>query len=127
MIANIVYDIACGYVSEKPQKEYIRNLSINWINTLLFESLNTENSIRQSLGMEQLTTAPIIKSITDDIDYRDSLLRVSIPYGLASFIYRNDDDGDGRADYYRNLFISSLNDFETYNDSEVKDVYWGDE
>ena len=85
-----------------------RDFSVPYMNILLQEAFNCENSMRERDGQSLLLTAPIISSIDDEVPYHDELVRAAMPYGLA-WKYQQEAGNNGLASQYRNMFIDAVN------------------
>lgn len=83
------------------------NLAPAYMNILLQESFNAENSIRAADGEPELSSAPWVTSLDDDIVYHDSITRAALPYGLA-WQYHQDAENHDLAAQYRELFTANV-------------------
>ena len=112
MIGTEVYELALSYVFErKNQDADYKEFFPMFINTVMQEALTYENMIRRKTGKVALSVAPKITEadMEKELDFSESLCRVALPYGVASFYYQ--DEGDNyRAQDYRNRFIGALED-----------------
>lgn len=84
------------------------NLAPAYMNILMQEAFNCENSMRVRDGQSELATAPFVTSLNDTVDYHDSLTRVAFPFGLA-WQYHQDADHIQLATKYRSMFEDSVN------------------
>lgn len=127
MTANEIYTLALSFLSETPAgNETLEALAPGWISLLLQEALDQENLLRRFDGEKELTAAPQIRDLGEEIDYHPSILRVALPYGLASFFYI-DDENDYRAQDFRARYISALEDTTRLREEPIVDCYGGDE
>lgn len=85
-----------------------KKFSLPFLNILLQESFNAENSIRKALGEEILAQAPLLQSLDEEIPYHDSITKGALPYGLA-WQYRVEAMDNYWAAVYRNLFETAIN------------------
>ncbi len=122
MTAQEIYALSLSFLSEKPQKNDLRDFILPWLNLLLQEALPYENQRRRGLGEAKLVVAPVITAWEQEVPYGADLVGVALPYGLASLLFQ-DDDNDYRALMYRNLYLSALDDAAPYCPQEVVDVY----
>lgn len=83
------------------------NLTTAYLNILMQEALDCENSIREYFGETTLTSAPFISSLDSVIPYHDSLVRAAFPYGLA-WQYHQDAGNFQEATKYRDLFTDAV-------------------
>lgn len=95
---------------------------VGWTNIVLHEALDAENSIRRNLSETELTSAQTVTSSSDVLTYHDQLLYTALPYGIAAQAY-TDDDNDYRANKYRQMFISGLEDCSKATYETVEDAY----
>ena len=84
------------------------NLATSYMNILLQESFNAENSIRAADGEAELASAPWVTDLDDDVPYHDQITRAALPYGLA-WQYHQDAGNHDLAAQYRELFTNGVN------------------
>lgn len=84
-----------------------KRFSVSFLNILLQEALNAENSLRAAEGGEILLSAPLLTDLDTEIPYHDSIVRGALPYGLA-WQYRQEAMDNYWATVYRNLFTEAL-------------------
>lgn len=90
-----------------------KKFSVQFLNILLQEALNVENSIREAEGVEKLGQAPLLQNLDEEIPYHDSIVRTAFPYGLA-WQYRQEAMDNYWATIYRNLFTEALQNATVY-------------
>ena len=125
MTGNEVFDAAAAYLAQTRQdSEEWKPFVPHWLNLLLEESLPYENAWRTMQGLELLQTAPCLTQDTMDepLEYHEALVRIALPYGLASDFWR-DDDNDYRANYFRARYVSALEDCLRGEQQPIEDVY----
>ena len=83
-------------------------LSVPYMNILLQEALECENSMRERDGQAVLAAAPLVTGETDIIPYHDDLVRAAFPYGLA-WQFHQESGNFSLAAQYRNMFIDAVN------------------
>lgn len=93
-----------------------------WLNVLLAEALDTENSIRAFEGREPLAQAPVLAGPDDPVPYADSICRRALPYGLAAWLW-TDEDEEYRVQDYRGRYVSGLSECAKAVSESVVDVY----
>ncbi len=124
---NDIYAVALSYIGEtSTTMPDLNGFVLGWINQLLQEALPYENSVRERNEDTLLTTAPTLTSLTDTVSYCDDITRIALPYGLAVYIYQDDDDKQFSI-MYRQKFINALKDAEKYNAEDIEDEYDVDE
>lgn len=129
MTVNDLYALSASFLSESTTSIGLTDYVLGWTNLLLAESLPYENSIRgwaADATKPVLLVAPTLTALTDIIPYSDTIVRVALPYGLASYFFQ-DDDNDYRTSMYRNQYINALNDAKKAIVADIEDVYGGDE
>lgn len=125
MTGNEVFDAAAAYLAQTRQdSEEWKPFVPHWLNLLLEESLSYENAWRTMNGLELLQTAPCLTQDTMDepLEYHEALVRIALPYGLASDFWR-DDDNDYRANDFRARYVSALEDCLRGEPQPIEDVY----
>lgn len=104
-----IYVIAAAFIGDREYDDTDeRDLSVPYMNVLLQETLNCENSIRKMHDEPLLGTAPVIDSLDNGLVYHDELVRAAFPYGLA-WQYHQEAGNLGLAAQYRNMFIEAVN------------------
>lgn len=103
MTANEIFDnvLALCYSEESDKESYTSFKGM--LNIILAETFEMNNVRRNILGKELLTEIPIVKELTDEIDYEPMILRTAVTYGVAGMLYAEDDD-TGMGEYYRNKY-----------------------
>lgn len=79
----------------------------HYMNILLQEALDVENTLRDRDGQEQLTAAPIVTDMADEVPYHDVLCRAAFPYGLV-WLFHQEEENHGLASQYRNMFVEAV-------------------
>ena len=108
MTVREVYVVAAAFIGDRENDDLDeRDLTIPYINVLLQEALNCENSIRAKNGDRELESAPYVTDLDDALVYHDSLVRSAFPYGLA-WQYHQEAGNLSLASQYRNMFIDAV-------------------
>lgn len=63
------------------------------LNILIAENFDINNSLRIQKKSEPLEEIPYISDLTDELTYEDIFNRQILPYGLAGYLYMEDDPG----------------------------------
>lgn len=87
LTAMEIFTTACSYISQTVEdSEDITGFAPAWLNVLLAECLETENTLRRMDGQAELEEAPRVsgETMSMEIPYHDALTRIALPYGLAS-------------------------------------------
>lgn len=88
-------------------KKTTRGYVIPYMNILLQEALETENSIRASHGEPELGNAPVVEEMENGLVYHDALVRAAFPYGLAWQFHQNAGNLQ-LAEKYRGMFEDAV-------------------
>jgi hypothetical protein len=86
-----LYSLAKSMMFEKTTSKDYDNYYLPWINVLLSENFDINNSIRTREGLAVLTEIPTVSKTTDVLPYEDVVNREILPYGLASKFFIDDD------------------------------------
>lgn len=118
-----VYEAALAIVPElRSEAPDIERYALNWINLVLAECFETENSILFNEGKPLLEKIPSLNSLSDTIPYHDDICRIAIPYGIVEHAF-TDDDNDYRANKFRARFVQALKEASFCCFTDVVDVY----
>lgn len=127
LTAMEIFTTACSYISQTVEdSEDIIGFAPAWLNVLLAECLETENTLRRMDGQAELEEAPRVsgETMSMEIPYHDALTRIALPYGLASDVYRDADD-NYRVKKFRDLYIAALEEAVRGEGETVVDAYAG--
>ncbi len=127
MKAYDIYKGAVALMFEKPgQDKSFEEMFPQLLSSLLGEALPYENSTRLLRGKEKLTSAPIITSLEDEVDYSEEICRVALPFGVCAYFFQ--DDGESSSSLmYRERFVNALSDAARCSFEDISDVYGGNE
>ena len=108
MTAQEIYEAALAYVYEyKDRDRDYRSFFLPFLNALLCECLPYENAEREAVGGEVLERAPVIAEMAEAVPYAEHIVRIALPYGVASLYFQ--DEGDTyKMERYRNMYIEAL-------------------
>ena len=117
------YEMAVGFLPEdKSDNTEMQKFMVKWCNQLLVETFANENSYRRAEELPELSEVPKVESQNEEIPYNERLVRAAFPYGMARWVFRENDDIDGSREYYT-LYAAAANDSTPVNLAEVQDVY----
>nr|WP_302958520.1 hypothetical protein [Ruthenibacterium lactatiformans] len=125
LTAMEIFTTACSYISQTVEdSEDIIGFAPAWLNVLLAECLETENTLRRMDGQAEFEEAPRVsgETMSMEIPYHEALTRIALPYGLASDVYRDADD-NYRVKKFRDLYIAALEEAVRGEGETVVDVY----
>ena len=109
MTVRELYSIASAFIGDRENDDTdARDLSVPYMNVLLQEAFECENSIRAAHGEELLQQAPYVSELDNGVVYHDQLVRAAFPYGLA-WQYHQTEGDLGLASQYRNMFVEAVN------------------
>ena len=109
MTVREVYVIAAAFIGDRENDDADeRDFSLPYMNVLLQEAFECENSIREAYGETLLPQAPYVSNLDNGLIYHDQLVRAAFPYGLA-WQYHQEAGNLGLAAQYRNMFIEAVN------------------
>jgi hypothetical protein len=91
MTVKELYELAKAMMFEKSTSRDYDNYYIPWINVLLSENFDINNSLLRSIGEEPLDEIPSVSLDTDVLPYEDRVCREILPYGLAAHFFIDDD------------------------------------
>lgn len=91
MTVKELYELAKAMMFEKSTSRDYDNYYIPWINVLLSENFDINNSLLRAIGEEPLDDIPTVSLDTDVLPYEDRICREVLPYGLAAHFFIDDD------------------------------------
>lgn len=101
--AQYIFDAAVTLMfGEEADKPDYQPFYINTLNRLLAENFDNNNALRIMAGKEELTEIPMIVNMTDVVNYEPRMTRQILIYGVAGYIYSDDDKGMGAE--YKNKY-----------------------
>ena len=123
LTAQQIFKIGAALIAERPNDDPdMVEFSPSYLNIILQECLNAENSVREAEGRELLRCAPFIESLEAEIDYSNHLTRVAIPYALAANFYRESGD-NYHEQQFRAEYVSAVNEAMVFSFKPIEDVY----
>ena len=125
MTGNNIFETACAFLAMSPQdNKDLEGLALIWLNSLLAEALQYENANRQANKKELLENAPMLASLDEEIPYCNDILRIALPYGLASYLYI-EEESFAVAGEFRTRYLSALYEAAPLFEETSADVYGG--
>ena len=108
--ANSIYQAALGLTfTKEANAQDFKVFFLGFLNILCQEALPYENSARRAAGVPELDRAPLFTGFGEVVPYEDAIVRVALPYGVASWFFQDDMD-DWRYKEMRGRFIAALQD-----------------
>ena len=108
LTVNDVYIMGAALIGDKENDDQDEKLfAIPYMNILLQEALECENSIRAAHGEPLLGAAQLVDDIDNGLVYHDQLVRAAFPYGLA-WQYHQEAGNLSLASQYRNMFVEAV-------------------
>ncbi len=96
--------------------------SIMFLNIHLQECLKVENSIRRANEDTELTEAPWITTLNDNVDYSADLTRIALPYIMASHFY-TEAINLAMAQYFKDEYDRARSEAAVYKEEDITDAY----
>lgn len=123
MTVRECYEQAVAFLPEKPEENVeMQKFMVVWCNVLLAEMLEYENVFRRVNGKEEFEHQPVLTGADEVIPYNENLVRRAFPYGMARWIFRENEDVAASHEYY-NLYVFAAREATPVFFEEVKDVY----
>lgn len=124
MTAREIFALGYGMIpmTAEDVEDYDDTTVLGWLNVLLQEALPVENSIRAFEGRPELAAAPMMTGMEEAVPYADNICRAALPYGLAAWLW-TDEDEEYRVQDYRGRYVSGLADCAKALPESVVDVY----
>jgi hypothetical protein len=94
---------------------------INILNILIAENYYANQSLRRMRGKEEMTSIPYIIDMEEELEYEDEFTRQILPYGVAGYIYTDDDKSMGSE--YKNKYEYEKNKILAVKYEDVTDVH----
>lgn len=91
MTVKELYELTKAMMFEKKTSRDYDNYYIPWINVLLSENFDLNNSLLTAIGETPLDDIPSVSGDTDELPYEDKINREVLPYGLAAKFFIDDD------------------------------------
>jgi hypothetical protein len=130
MTLKELYELAKALMFEKSSSKDYDNYYIPWVNVLLSENFDIENSLLEAEGEDPLDEIPYIDSSVEGFDpsnvtmpYHDRVNREILAYGLAAHFFI-DDDLSKYDIFYRNYQNARMAYMRGIEES-IEDVYGG--
>ena len=117
------FETALSFVPEMAEENpELQRFIVAWCNVLLGEMLGHENTYRRVNKMEELKVPPVLMDAKQEIPYNERLVRSAFPFGMARWIFRENEDIAASHEYY-SLYITAANEATPVIEEEVKDIY----
>lgn len=118
MKAQKIYEIASGFLYERDGEDTdSKFFSVEFINTLLAETFDCENSIRRFRNLPLLSEPPMLESLQEEVPYQYDLTRTALPYGLCAIFFAEAMDNYHEA-LYRNKYNVAVDAAHKFNEEE---------
>lgn len=123
MTVNECYEQAVSLLPEKPEENAdMERFALTWCNLLLAENLVYENICRRAKSLPEIEEIPKVFSKEEEIPFCDEFVRRVFPYGMARFVFRENDDIAGSHEFYQ-LYLNAISEATPLEVSEVEDIY----
>lgn len=124
MTANEIYLTALGLLGESSNSagDYDEEVVVQKLNVMLPEVFPYNENLRQMAGLAPLSSCPMLQSLADDIPFETNIVRMALPYGLASKLAYDDDEA-GKASYFNGMMATILQGMTPFVLGSVIDLY----
>lgn len=123
MTVKECYEQAVSFIPETPEDNTdMQKHMVTWCNVLLSDSLNCENIYRRVNKIDELLKPLKVEARDDEIPYNEKLVSMAFPYGMARWIFRENDDVAGSHEYYQ-LYAAALLEATPLEIIEIEDAY----
>ena len=123
MTVKECYEHAVSLIPEKPEENVdMQKFAVTWCNILLAETLRHENILRKGKNLPEIEKVPQVEFLEDEIPFDDEFVRKVFPYGLARFVFRENDDISGSHEFYQ-LYVNAILEAVPVFAEEIEDVY----
>lgn len=97
--------------------------SVYFINSLLAECFDINNSIRLAKSEAVLTSIPSITLLSETLTYEDELVKAALPYGLAGYLLSVDPSQTPLSTKWLNKFEEQKEFAKRANYVDITDYY----
>ena len=123
MTVKECYERAVSFLPEVPEDNTdMQKHMVAWCNALLGDTINYENIWRRVNKLPELDTPPKVKTQTDEIPYNEKMVAGAFPYGMAQFVFRENDDISSSREFY-NRYVTALAEMTPLEYTEITDFY----
>ena len=123
MTGQEIFETACAFLFEQPGADAdFKAHALPLLNLCIAEALPYENAIRHTHGDTELTAAPRLISLEDEIPFFDAICHIALPYGLASYFFQDECD-NYKAQDFRARFIDALSEAAEYCEESIENAY----
>ncbi|MBQ7874917.1 MAG: hypothetical protein IJ306_07165 [Oscillospiraceae bacterium] len=117
------YEHAVSFLPEKPEENpEMQKFMVAWCNVLLAETFEYENIYRVANKLPEIWELPKVESENDEIPYNERLVRGAFPYGMARWIFRENEDIAASHEYYA-LYANAIREATPILMGEVEEKY----
>lgn len=123
MTVKECYERAVSLIPEVPEDNTdMQKHMVTWCNVLLADTINYENIFRRVNKLAELDSPAKVFAQGDEIPYNEKLVAMAFPYGMARWVFRENDDVSGSREYY-SLYVNALMEATPAEIVEIEDVY----
>ena len=123
MTVKECYERAVSLIPEVPEDNTdMQKHMVTWCNVLLADTINYENIFRRVNKLAELDSPAKVFAQDDEIPYNEKLVAMAFPYGMARWVFRENDDVSGSREYY-SLYVNALMEATPAEIVEIEDVY----
>lgn len=123
MTVKECFERAMSFIPEKAEENpELMEHAVTWANVLLSDTVNYENIYRRVHSLPEIDSVPTVGSLEDEIPYNSRMVAAAFPYGMARWIFRDNEDVAGSHEYYQ-LYTVALTEATPLEYCEMEDVY----
>ncbi|MBQ6699726.1 MAG: hypothetical protein IJM98_03610 [Oscillospiraceae bacterium] len=123
MTVKECYEHAISFLPEKMEENPdMQKFMVSWCNILLAENFENENFYRTVNEMPEISAPGKVEQPEDEIPYNEKLVKTAFPYGMARWIFRENDDVYASHEYYT-LYVTAAKEATPALVSDIEDIY----
>ncbi|MCR5372707.1 MAG: hypothetical protein K6E41_04500 [Solobacterium sp.] len=124
MTAEEMYENVKALMFERLNSVDFDENYIPWLNIVLSENFDINNSIRTEKGLSPLYKRPVIRNEADRLNYEEEMINEILPLGLAKYLWIDDDHEN--VNIFDALYQNAQQRYMKFAEVPMKDVYgWG--
>lgn len=118
-----VYERALAFLPEDMSaNQDMQKFMVPWANTLMADTMEAENIYRKSENMPLLAVPPMVTEREQEIPYNERLVAKAFPYGMARWIFLEDEQVGVAREYYQ-YYAQAVYEATPALITDVEDAY----
>lgn len=122
MTGTELLTMAIGLFGETDTTPYAAT-ALPWINFVITETFDVANRRLAYAKLDPLLTVPLMTSLDDPLPYDDTLTLLAFPYGLATHLFRNDENDYAMLNALEQKYAQAVNKCDRAKCEIVKSKY----